>query len=81
MADFCPYVQEFNWKSDTDSSSRGSQCFDETNNPENGSNFGLEDYGDGSLCFGQASAWSQRSCTMLKQVAIKIKLLGPLVRL
>ena len=68
LADFCPYVQEFTWKSESESSSRGSQCFDETNNPESGSNFGLENYGDGSLCFEQGSAWQQRSCTVLKQV-------------
>lgn len=68
LADFCPYVQEFTWRSDSDDSSRGSQCFDETNNPEPNLNFGLEEYGDGAICVEQGSTWQQRSCTMMKQV-------------
>ncbi len=53
-----------------DGSSRGSQCLDDSNNPDPTLNFGLENYGDGSICIEQGSAWQQRTCTVLKQVRL-----------
>ena len=66
LADFCPYVQEFTWKSE-DKASRGTRCTDYSNQPSDDNNYALEDYGDGSMCFEQAGPWQQKSCAMLKQ--------------
>ena len=66
LADFCPYVQEFTWKSE-DKTSRGTRCTDYSNQPSDDNNYALEDYGEGSMCFDQAGPWQQKSCAMLKQ--------------
>ena len=66
LADFCPYVQEFTWKSES-KNSRGTRCDEEANQPDNDNNYAMEDYGEGSMCFEQNGQWQQRSCTMLKQ--------------
>lgn len=66
LADFCPYIQEFTWKSEG-KASRGTNCKDITNQPTDDNNYALEEYGDGSMCFEQAGPWQQKSCTMLKQ--------------
>lgn len=65
LADFCPYIQEFTWKSQ--GTSRGTRCQDLDNQPTYENNYALEDYGIGSMCFEQAGPWTQRSCSMLKQ--------------
>ena len=65
LADFCPYIQEFTWKSQ--GTSRGTRCQDFDNQPTDENNYALEDYGIGSMCFEQAGPWTQRSCSMLKQ--------------
>ena len=65
LADFCPYIQEFTWKSQ--GTSRGTRCQDLDNQPSDENNYALEDYGIGSMCFEQAGPWQQRSCSMLKQ--------------
>lgn len=66
LADFCPYIQEFIWKSD-EKSSRGTKCTDFDNQPTEESNYALEEYGPGSMCFQQGGPWQQKSCDMLKQ--------------
>ena len=66
LADFCPYVQEFTWKSE-DKTSRGTRCTDYSNQPSDDNNYALEEYGEGSMCFDQAGPWQQKSCAMLKQ--------------
>jgi leishmanolysin-like peptidase len=70
LADFCPYIQEFTWKSDSSSggkATRGTRCTDQSNQPNGDRNYALEEYGSRSLCIEQGGAWQQRSCTMLKQ--------------
>lgn len=71
LADFCPYIQEFTWKSDSGqgkSSSRGTRCTNPNNQPGEDSNYALETYGRRkSRCFKQGGPWQQRSCRMLKQ--------------
>lgn len=62
LADFCPYIQEFSWKSTPKSKSRGTRCDDPDNNPEKKNNFALESYKSGSRCFQQGSKWNQKSC-------------------
>ena len=40
LADFCPYVQEFTWKSE-DKTSRGTRCTDYSNQPSDDNNYAL----------------------------------------
>lgn len=67
LADFCPYIQEFTWKSEDTTKSRGTRCEDLSNQPNEENNYALEDYGIGSMCFEQGGPWTQKSCSMLKQ--------------
>lgn len=50
LADHCPYIQEFTWRS-KNVVVRGSQCKFEENNPHREKNFALEKYGEQSKCF------------------------------
>ena len=67
LADFCPYIQEFTWKSSGDSEERGTRCGEVDNLPTGDSNYALEDYGKGSKCFLQGSKWNQKSCRYVSQ--------------
>lgn len=68
LADFCPYIQEFTWKSQ-DVVVRGSQCQYTQNNPVAEKNFALETYGPSSKCFNHNSQtmWEERTCSQVKQ--------------
>ena len=56
LADYCPYIQEFTWKSE-DTTSRGTRCTDLSNQPSTENNYALEEYGEGSICFEQGGPW------------------------
>lgn len=67
LADFCPYIQEFTWRSDN-IAIRGSNCLYEENNPRPERNFALELYGPKSKCFEHAgSMWEERTCRQVRQ--------------
>ena len=66
LADFCPYIQEFTWRSNGATKSRGTRCKDVTNQPSEESNYAMEEYGANSMCFEQAGPWEQKSCTQLR---------------
>lgn len=67
LADFCPYIQEFTWKSN-DTIIRGSQCEFHENNPLPDKNFALEYYGPNSKCFNHNNEmWEERSCSQVRQ--------------
>ena len=67
LADFCPYIQEFTWKSN-DVVVRGSQCQFIENNPSPEKNFALESYGPSSKCFNHNHImWEERTCTQVRQ--------------
>lgn len=67
LADFCPYIQEFTWKS-KNTVVRGSQCQFEENNPQEEKNFALEYYGPGSKCFNHnRDMWVERTCSQVRQ--------------
>ncbi|CAL4093643.1 unnamed protein product, partial [Meganyctiphanes norvegica] len=66
LADYCPYIQEFTWKSQ-DIIIRGSHCQFEENSPDHERNFALEDYMGGSACFNHARDWTERTCHHLRQ--------------
>ncbi|XP_034244077.1 leishmanolysin-like peptidase [Thrips palmi] len=67
LADYCPYIQEFTWRSKS-VVVRGSNCRYFENNPHKDKNFALESYGDDSKCFLQSNRrWEERSCTQLRQ--------------
>ena len=69
LADYCPYIQEFSWKSD-DGSSRGTSCQNPLNQPRNTGenlNYALETYGEKAKCFEQGMIWTQESCEIIKQ--------------
>lgn len=65
LADFCPYNQEFEWKTVVRTDRRDSRCELDGNRPpdENGGNPVLELYGHGSRCldFG-GSSWTEQKC-------------------
>ncbi|CAG0903320.1 unnamed protein product, partial [Cyprideis torosa] len=63
LADYCPYVQEFTWKS-KNRFVRGSQCVYPDNNPVAELNFALEEYGPYSRCFDHPGhrRWLERTC-------------------
>ncbi|KAH9383115.1 hypothetical protein HPB48_023850 [Haemaphysalis longicornis] len=66
LADFCPYIQEFTWKS-KNTVVRGSQCQFEENNPQEEKNFALEYYGPGSKCFNHnREMWVERTCSQVR---------------
>ncbi len=70
LADFCPYVQEFTWRTVNSGSDkkpaaakpRGTRCTEEENQPSGANNYALESYGRTARCFEQGSKWEQRSC-------------------
>ncbi|XP_063220729.1 leishmanolysin-like peptidase [Bacillus rossius redtenbacheri] len=67
MADYCPYVQEFTWRSNN-VDVRGSHCQYQQNNPGAEKNFALERYGPGSKCFDHTDrSWEERSCGQVRQ--------------
>ncbi|XP_055699747.1 leishmanolysin-like peptidase isoform X1 [Phlebotomus papatasi] len=67
LADHCPYIQEFTWRS-KNVTVRGSQCQFEDNNPKPEKNFALESYGENSKCFDHTDAmWEERSCRQTRE--------------
>ncbi|XP_022210651.1 leishmanolysin-like peptidase [Drosophila obscura] len=67
LADHCPYIQEFTWRS-KNIIVRGSHCRFVENNPKPEKNFALESYGDGSKCFDHSEAmWEERSCHQTRE--------------
>jgi len=67
LADYCPYIQEFTWRSNN-VVVRGSHCMYEENQPSDDRNFALESYGVGSKCFDHTERmWEERSCSQVRQ--------------
>ncbi|GIY81664.1 leishmanolysin-like peptidase [Caerostris darwini] len=67
LADYCPYIQEFTWKSNN-IVVRGSQCQFPENMPQPEKNFALEYYGSGSKCFNHnKEMWEERTCSQVRQ--------------
>ncbi|UYV62458.1 LMLN [Cordylochernes scorpioides] len=67
LADYCPYIQEFTWKSNNQVV-RGSHCQFPDNNPQAEKNFALEWYGSGSKCFNHnEEMWEEKSCGQVRQ--------------
>ncbi|RWS04785.1 leishmanolysin-like peptidase [Dinothrombium tinctorium] len=67
LADYCPYIQEFTWKSN-DVVVRGSQCAFSENMPQVEKNFALEFYGPESKCFNHnKEMWEERTCYQVRQ--------------
>lgn len=67
LADFCPYTQEFTWRSNN-VAIRGSHCKYAENNPQPEKNFALETYGESSKCFNNANQmWEEKSCRQVRQ--------------
>ncbi|XP_063706190.1 leishmanolysin-like peptidase [Culicoides brevitarsis] len=67
LADHCPYIQEFTWRS-KNVVVRGSQCQFEDNNPKSEKNFALEKYGSHSKCFDHTNQmWEERSCKQTRE--------------
>lgn len=67
LADHCPYIQEFTWRS-KNVVVRGSQCKFEENNPHHEKNFALEKYGHESKCFEHTEKmWEERSCKQTRE--------------
>ncbi|XP_056646340.1 leishmanolysin-like peptidase [Diorhabda sublineata] len=67
LADYCPYIQEFTWRS-KNVVVRGSHCQYVENNPSPDKNFALEKYGEKSRCFEHTNQmWEERSCKQMRQ--------------
>ncbi|KAK7869707.1 hypothetical protein R5R35_011777 [Gryllus longicercus] len=67
LADFCPYIQEFTWRS-RNVVVRGSHCRFPDNAPQEEKNFALEQYGPDSLCLDHPPRmWEERSCRQVRQ--------------
>lgn len=67
LADHCPYIQEFTWRS-KNVVVRGSQCGFPENNPHKEKNFALEKYGEQSKCFEHTEKmWEERSCHQTRE--------------
>ncbi|XP_063608213.1 leishmanolysin-like peptidase [Penaeus indicus] len=66
LADYCPYIQEFTWKS-KDVIIRGSHCQFGENSPDPERNFALESYTRDSKCFNQQKEWTERKCYSIRQ--------------
>ncbi|XP_072402346.1 leishmanolysin-like peptidase [Diabrotica undecimpunctata] len=67
LADYCPYIQEFTWRS-KNVVVRGSHCQYSENNPTPDMNFALEKYGEKSRCFEHTNQlWDERSCKQVRQ--------------
>ncbi|XP_037082766.1 LOW QUALITY PROTEIN: leishmanolysin-like peptidase [Pollicipes pollicipes] len=66
LADYCPYIQEFTWKSNN-VIVRGSHCSFPENNPYEDRNFALERYAANSKCFEHTRLWEERTCQKVRQ--------------
>jgi len=67
LADYCPYIQEFTWRSNN-VVVRGSHCMYEENNPSHDRNFALENYGPKSKCFDHNDKmWEEMNCEQVRQ--------------
>ncbi|KAL1130168.1 hypothetical protein AAG570_013106 [Ranatra chinensis] len=67
LSDYCPYIQEFAWRSQN-VVIRGSHCQYAENNPHPDKNFALEEYGEKSRCFDHTDKmWEERSCKLVRQ--------------
>ncbi|XP_076260842.1 leishmanolysin-like peptidase, invadolysin isoform X1 [Rhynchophorus ferrugineus] len=67
LADYCPYIQEFTWRSQN-IIVRGSHCQYAENNPRPDKNFALEKYGQNSRCFEHTNnKWEEKSCRQMRQ--------------
>ncbi|CAG2066562.1 unnamed protein product, partial [Timema podura] len=67
LADYCPYIQEFTWRSNN-IVVRGSHCQYLENNPSPEKNFALENYNPTSRCFDHTDhMWEERSCGQVRQ--------------
>lgn len=65
LADYCPFVQDFNWRK-SGVIIRGSTCDVEENNPEPDKNIALETYGSKSTCLDQYKPWDSLQCTKIR---------------
>ncbi|XP_064595242.1 leishmanolysin-like peptidase isoform X2 [Liolophura sinensis] len=61
LADYCPFIQDFTWKSG-DMALRTSKCTDPANNIEPKLNYLLEKYGAKSACFNHAGFFVLKHC-------------------
>ncbi|XP_021940334.1 leishmanolysin-like peptidase [Zootermopsis nevadensis] len=67
LADYCPYIQEFTWRS-KNVIVRGSHCQYNENNPSQEKNFALEQYGSNSRCFDHTNQmWEECSCQQVRR--------------
>ncbi|XP_073999551.1 leishmanolysin-like peptidase, invadolysin isoform X2 [Rhodnius prolixus] len=67
LADYCPYIQEFTWRSQN-IAIRGSHCQYPENNPHTDKNFALEQYGPNSRCIDHTDRlWEERTCKQVRQ--------------
>ncbi|XP_050546786.1 leishmanolysin-like peptidase [Daktulosphaira vitifoliae] len=67
LADYCPYIQEFIWRSKS-VVIRGSHCQYPENNPHPDKNFALEVYGENSKCFDHTNQmWEEQTCKQVRQ--------------
>uniref|UniRef100_A0A915CTR8 Leishmanolysin-like peptidase n=1 Tax=Ditylenchus dipsaci TaxID=166011 RepID=A0A915CTR8_9BILA len=67
LADFCPYNQEFEWKSVNSSDRRDSRCELIGNAPPEDSNSVMEKYGHNSRCFDFGPlSWTEKKCGRVK---------------
>ena len=61
LADYCPFVQDFNWRRNN-VVLRGSACKVGENNPAAIDNYALETYGPDSVCLEHFRPWDETSC-------------------
>ena len=61
LADYCPFIQELDWKKNG-RVIRNSNCKYVTNNLEFKGNYALEEYGANSSCFFHGKTWTRQSC-------------------
>lgn len=67
LADYCPYIQEFTFRTNN-VVIRGSHCEYPENSPSSDKNFALEKYGEKSRCFDHTDKmWEERSCKQTRQ--------------
>ncbi|XP_057192706.1 leishmanolysin-like peptidase isoform X2 [Triplophysa rosa] len=62
IADYCPFSQEFSWHVGGEYQ-RSSYCRIQENQPAVWRNYGAEQYGPGSVCLYQKSAFAMEQCT------------------
>ena len=65
LADYCPFVQDFNWRR-RDVILRGSACQLHENNPPDSQNYALETYGPESVCLDQPKPWDMFKCSRIR---------------